>query len=220
MNTNVQDAFKHNRARKNVVIGGMLILVAITILSCVSSYQIYKDGFSDVPYTFQVMLSVFAVVVVEGAFIWLVYGYTRAFSSAMERLASLVGMAFLVAVMLLNLVTHFMMVKGIPLAEFQHAWISWGAVSVFIAVLLIVLAITLGDPIIRLIRLELRYKGRQEEAILEAKTGALDSNKIQEAMAERADIEADQLATRILGPQPQKPSIGYASDRNRRNSLD
>ena len=83
---------------------------------------------------------------------WLVYGFTRAFSSGMERLVSLAGMGFLVVVMLINLVTHFMMVKRIELSEFQMEWIDWGAVTVFIAVLLIVLFITLADPVIRLIR--------------------------------------------------------------------
>lgn len=211
MSNNVQDAFKYNRARKNVIIGGMVILVAITALSCVSSYMIYRDGFADFPPSFQVLLAVFAVVVVEGAFVWLVYGFTRAFSSGSERLASLVGMGFLVGVMLVNLVTHFMMVKGYELSQFQVEWINWGAVSVFIAVLLIVLFITLADPVIRLIRLELRYKGKQEEKILEAKTEALDSGKIQEAMTERADYEADVLATRILGaaapPQGNQPGF-------------
>jgi hypothetical protein len=214
---NVQEAFKYNRARKNVIIGGMVILIAITALSCVSSYTIYSSGFADMPPSFQVTLSLFAVVVVEGAFVWLVYGFTRAFSSGSERLVSLLGMGFLVGVMLVNLVTHFMIVKGIPLSEFQEGWISWGAVSVFITVLLIVLFITLADPVIRLIRLELRYKGKQEEKILEAKTAALDNEKLQAAMNERADMEADKLATQILGPQPQRPAIGYGSTSERNN---
>jgi len=195
----VQDAFKHNRARKNVIIGGAVILICITALSCVSSFMIYRSGFGDMPFIFQQALALFAVVVVEGAFVWLVYGFTRAFSSAMERLVSLCGMAFLVIVMLINLVTHFMMVKGIGLHPFQMEWIDWGAVTVFIAVLLIVLFITLADPVIRLIRLELRYQGKQQEKILEAKTEGLDSEKIQAAMAERADLEANQLALQIMG---------------------
>ena len=195
----VQDAFKHNRARKNVIIGGAVILICITALSCVSSFMIYRSGFGDMPFVFQQALALFAVVVVEGAFVWLVYGFTRAFSSAMERLVSLCGMAFLVVVMLINLVTHFMMVKSISLHPFQMEWIDWGAVTVFIAVLLIVLFITLADPVIRLIRLELRYQGKQQEKILEAKTEGLDSEKIQAAMAERADLEANQLALQIMG---------------------
>src|SRR5262249_45263272 len=132
---------------------------------------------------------------------WLVYGFTRAFSSAMERGVCLVGMGFLVVVMLINLVTHFMMVKHIELAPFQQDWIDWGAITVFIVVLLIVLFITLADPVIRLIRLELRYKGKQEETILEAKTNALESDRIRKAMAERADSEAKKLADQIAGEQ-------------------
>jgi uncharacterized membrane protein YcjF (UPF0283 family) len=117
----------------------------------------------------------------------------------LERLVSLGGMGFLVVVMIINLVTHFMMVKGIELHPFQIDWIEWGVVTVFIVALLIVLFITLADPVIRLIRLELRYKGKQEETILEAKTNALESERIRKAMAERADNEAKRLADQIVG---------------------
>jgi hypothetical protein len=213
--SNVQNAFKHNRARKNVIMGGMTILVAITLLSCVSSYTIYFEGFADMPELFQVVLSLFAVIVVEGAFVWLVYGFTRAFASFLERTISFGGMVFLVGVMLINIVTHFMMVKKLELHPFQHAWLSWGAVTIFIAVLVIVLAITLADPVIRLIRLELKYLGRQQEVILEAKHDGLESDKIRLAMTTRAEKEADQLAASILGgylpPAPQQAgrTIGF-----------
>jgi len=207
----VQNVFRHNRARKNVIVGGMIILICITGLSCVSSFMIYRGGFEDLPFIFQVALSLFAVVVVEGSFVWLVYGFTRAFSSAMERLISLAGMAFLVVVMLINIVTHFMMIKNYELHPFQVEWINWGAVTVFIAVLLIVLFITLADPVIRLFRLDLRYLGKQQEKILEAKTEGLESDKIQSAMRERADYEADRLADQIIGStHPQLPRQGSA----------
>lgn len=213
MNNSVQEAFKYNRARKHIIIGGAVILLFITVISCVSSFTIYKGGFSDMPRFFQNLLALFAVVIVEGAFVWLLYGFTRAFSSFWERAIALGGMAFIVAVMLVNIVTHFMQVKSIPLSDFQMEWIDWGAVMVFIAVLLIVLFITLADPVIRLVRLELRYKGKQEEKILEAKTQGLDSEVIENAMAQRANIEADQLATRIL-KQPgalNAPAYGQAT---------
>ena len=211
----VQDAFRYNKARKNVIVGGVVILICITALSCISSFMIYRSGFGDMPFIFQQALSLFAVVVVEGAFVWLVYGFTRAFSSGMERLISLAGMGFLVIVMLINLVTHFMIVKGIQLHPFQLEWIDWGAVTVFIAVLLIVLFITLADPVIRLIRLELRYLGKQQEKILEAKSEGLNSAQIQTAMAERAEWEAEKPAEQILAPMPQltQPArtVGYVS---------
>lgn len=193
------DAFKNNRARKNVIVAGGLILVCITLLSCVSSFMIYREGFADTPWFVQQSLSLFAVIVVEGAFIWLVYGFTRAFASFSERLISLCGMGFLVLVMLTNIITHFMMVKKLALAPFQEAWLSWGAVSVFIAVLIFVLLITLSDPVTRLIRLELRYLGKQQETILQAKSDGLDSEHIQLAMIERAELESRELAERIIG---------------------
>lgn len=196
--SDVQNTFKHNKQRKQIVVGGAAIMGVITLLSAVSSFQIYKEGFSDLPRQFQVGLALFAVVVVEGAFVWLVFGFTRAFASALERLISFLGMCFLVFVMLMNIITHFMMVKGRPLADFQMGWLSWGAVTVFIAVLLIVLAITLADPVIRLIRLELKYTGRQQEVILEAKNDGLENDLIKQAMAERAQWEAQELAARIL----------------------
>lgn len=49
-----------------------------------------------------------------------------------------------------------------------------------------------------LIRLELRYMGKQQEKILEAKTEGLESEKVQAAMAERADFEAGRLADQII----------------------
>ena len=108
-----------------------------------------------------------------------------------------------------------MIVKGIQLHPFQLEWIDWGAVTVFIAVLLIVLFITLADPVIRLIRLELRYLGKQQEKILEAKSEGLNSAQIQTAMAERAEWEAEKPAEQILAPMPQltQPArtVGYVS---------
>lgn len=197
--SSVQDAFKHNRARQNVIVAGGLILVCITLLSCVSSFMIYREGFGDTPWFVQQSLSLFAVIVVEGAFIWLVYGFTRAFASFSERIIAMVGMAFLVCVMLTNIVTHFMMVKKLPLTPFQDAWLAWGAVSVFIAVLIFVLLITLSDPVTRLIRLEMRYLGKQQETVLQAKTEGLNSDQVQIAMLERAELEASELAERIIG---------------------
>lgn len=195
----VQEAFKHNRARKNVVMGGAVILVCITLMSCVSSFMIYREGFGDLPWFAQQTLSLFAVVVVEGAFIWLLYGFTRAFSSFLERVICLAGMAFLVFVMGTNIITHFMMVKGLSITPFQQAWLAWGAVSVFIAVLLFVLLITLADPVARLVRTELRYTGKQWEVILAAKADGLEGEEVQEAMIERAQWESRQLANKVIG---------------------
>jgi uncharacterized membrane protein len=112
---------------------------------------------------------------------------------------SFLAMWGLAAVMLINIITHFMMVKGIELHPFQQSWLACGAVSVFIGVLVIVLAITLADPVIRLVRLELRFLGKQQEAILNARSQAIESERVQQAIAKRVELEAESLALRIEG---------------------
>jgi hypothetical protein len=212
----VQDAFKHNRAKKNVAVAATLILVCITLLSCVSSFQIYKEGFSNAPKFVQWTASLFAVIVVEGTFVWLLYGFTRAFSSLIERVVCLAGMTFIVSVMLTNIVTHFMLVKGIPLNGFQEAWLSWGAVSVFIAVLVIVLIISMADPVATLTRQELRIQGKQQSTILHAREEGIESEDVQIAMVERAQLEGRELADRIIGVNRQ---IGYGDASVRQSRL-
>src|SRR5262249_47910016 len=195
----MRDAFRHSKERRIAMFGGMAIMVAITILSCVSSYTIDVDGFRDMPYVAQQALALFAVVVVEGTFIWLLFSIGRAFSSSLERFFAVLGLVFIVGVMALNVVTHFMQAKLIPLHRYQTECVNWGAVLVVMAILVLVLFIQLADPVARLIRLELRYMGRQEETILAAKSEALDSERIQTAMANRADAEAEKLAQRMEG---------------------
>ena len=80
----------------------------------------------------------------------------------------------------------------------------------FIGVLVFVLLITLADPVSRLVRLELRYLGKQQETIIQAKSDGLDSEVVQVAMIERAEIEARQLADRIVGDGGQAVARGRA----------
>ena len=101
--------------------------------------------------------------------------------------------------MLVNLVTHFMTAKSLPLHPYQEMWTNWGAVAVFIVVLLDILGITLGDPIARLVRLDLRTWGQQQETILQAQQAALGSDRIQVAMMKRAESDAENLARQIEG---------------------
>ena len=212
--------FRNAENRRRTIIGATIILIGITLISCASSFVIFRAGFSDFEPWLQNSLGVVAVMVVEGAFIWLLDAYRHSFSTALERLLSLIGMGFIVAVMLTNIATHFQMAKGVPLSWYQQQWVDYGAVITFIIVLILVLALTLCDPIIRLLRLELRYAGRQQETILRAKTNALRSDRILEAMANRADMEAIELAELIEGETDRK-RIGFKGAVARRDdSLD
>jgi hypothetical protein len=184
---------------RKTAVGAMILLGALTLLSCVSSFVIYKSGFADLPPRFQTALALCCVVAVEGCFAWLVYGFATSFSSGVERGVSVAGIVFLFSTMAANIVTHYQMARRIALNEFQQGWIEWGGVAVVVAVLAIVLVIEMGNPESRLRRLELRVSGMQREAVLVAKRAALSTETVIEAMEERARREADALALKIAG---------------------
>jgi hypothetical protein len=188
-----------NSNLKKTAIGAMILLGAVTLLSCVSSFVIYRNGFADLPRQFQTALALCCVVAVEGCFAWLLYGFATSFSSAVERGVSMAGIVFLFSTMAVNIVTHYQMAKRIELNEFQRGWIEWGGVAVVVAVLAIVLVIEMGNPESRLRRLELRVSGMQREAILQAKRAALETETVSSAMEERARREAEALALKITG---------------------
>jgi hypothetical protein len=184
---------------RKTAVGAMILLGALTLLSCVSSFVIYKSGFADLPPRFQTALALCCVVAVEGCFAWLVYGFATSFSSGVERGVSVAGIVFLFSTMAVNIVTHYQMARRIALNEFQQGWIEWGGVAVVVAVLAIVLVIEMGNPESRLRRLELRVSGMQREAVLVAKRAALEEETVIEAMEERARREAAALARQITG---------------------
>jgi hypothetical protein len=184
---------------RKTAVGAMILLGALTLLSCVSSFVIYRGGFADLPRQFQTALALCCVVAVEGCFAWLLYGFATSFSSGVERGVGMAGIVFLFSTMAVNIVTHYQMAKRIDLNEFQRGWIEWGGVAVVVAVLAIVLTIELGNPESRLRRLELRLSGMQREAVLVAKRAALEEETVIAAMEERARREAERLARQITG---------------------
>ena len=197
-----------NSNLRKTAIGAMILLGALTLLSCVSSFVIYRSGFADLPRQFQTALALCCVLAVEGCFAWLVYGFATSFSSAVERGVSVAGIVFLFSTMAVNIVTHYQMARRIALNEFQQGWIEWGGVAVVVAVLAIVLLIELGNPESRLRRLELRVSGMQREAALVAKRAALSTETVIEAMEERARREAAALALKITGEE-ERPGSGW-----------
>jgi hypothetical protein len=51
----------------------------------------------------------------------------------------------------------------------------------------------------KLVRLELRFLGKQQETVLNARSEGLKSERVHQAIAKRAEIEAERLALRIEG---------------------
>jgi hypothetical protein len=197
-----------NSSLKNTATGAMILLGAVTLLSCVSSFVIYRSGFADLPPQMQTALALCCVLAVEGCFAWLVYGFATSFSAGVERGVSIAGILFLFGTMAVNIVTHYQIAKRIELNEFQRGWIEWGGVAVVVAVLAIVLLVELGNPESRLRRLELRVSGIEREAVLAARRAALEDETVLAAIEARAAIEAERLARRISG-EPVRRGSGF-----------
>ena len=93
-----------NSNLRKTAIGAMILLGALTLLSCASSFVIYRSGFADLPPQFQPALALCCVLAVEGCFAWLVYGFATSFSSGVERGVSVAGIVFLFSTMAVNIV--------------------------------------------------------------------------------------------------------------------
>jgi signal transduction histidine kinase len=197
-----------NSNLRKTAAGAMILLTCVTLLSCVSSFVIYRSGFADLPSQFQTALALCCVLAVEGCFAWLIYGFATSFSSGIERSVSLAGIVFLFGTMAVNIVTHYQIAKRIELNEFQRGWIEWGGVAVVVAVLAIVLLVELGNPDSRLRRLELRVSGIEREAVLQARRAALETETVLTAIEARAAIEAERLARRI-SDEPARRGSGF-----------
>lgn len=141
-----------SRLYGSLLTGGGLILVCLMLLSSVSSFAVFSAGFDGSPQPVRVSLALLGVLVMQGAFIWLVYGFTRAFAAMVERVIALAGILSMVQAMAVNVVTHFMIVKHARLWEFQQAWLSWGAVAVFVEVLIFVVLIVAVEPVMQGVR--------------------------------------------------------------------
>lgn len=134
--------------RKTVIIVGAAILAVLLMLGSAASFVVYEEGYAVFPAAIRLSLSSFGVVVSLGAFIWLVYGYTRAFSSGLTRFICLFGITALTVADCANLVTSFMLFTRIPLTPFQEEiWLPHASHFVFLALTVIVLLVSSADTI-------------------------------------------------------------------------
>lgn len=187
-------------ARKNVKITGCVILFCVTLLSVVSTYSITKSAWADQGTAVSRMMAIANVVVIEGAFLWLLRGYAVAFSEVVERSLCLAGMVFYAGIMLINITIHYRIVKGFTLNETEMGYVSWGAPMVIGVTLGLVTMIIMSDPVARQRRQELRIDGKQTRSVWDAKEIAGQSDEVSAAVEARALIEAQQMVQRLLTP--------------------
>lgn len=106
-------------------------LTCFMLLSSVAGFAVYRQSFSIAPWAAQQTFAAFIVIVEKIATAWLLYGFTRKFSSQLERIISGLGVTALLTVMLLNLTIGFRLAFRFPLGLFEQAWASYAVSAVF-----------------------------------------------------------------------------------------
>ena len=193
---------RSKKAIKKTRIGGVLLLLAFTALSAISSFLIYKKGFQDLAPDQANIGAALWVLIQEGFFGWLLYGFKKAFTANVERFTAVVGMGFAGGAMIMNVWTHFFIASGRTMYSFQTFWLDWGSFAVFAGGLVIVLVITLGDPFEQLCRAMLKQVGREQQVKVDAKMDALDSGTVAQAASVLARRESRRLARQLTGEHP------------------
>jgi hypothetical protein len=132
--------------RKRIIIISALFLLAIMAVGSAASFVVLERGFSDMPRPLQLSLAGFGFVIMQAAYVWLVFGYTRAFESGPTRFACLLGLSGLTVAEAANLITSFMLIVGLPLEPIlRDIWIPWSGVFVFGGILVTVLLVVVAD---------------------------------------------------------------------------
>lgn len=193
--------------RKRVAIAGQLIILAISLLSCVSTFQVFRLSFADFGWG-QDVLGGFATVAVEGFFLWVIFAFRNTLQSGAERFLAVVGIVASMSAMLINLTVHALMAKNLPLSAFQKSWMESAGLGALVCILALVLLINLADTGVRLMRSELRFEGRKAEALLQARTDAIDSPEIVHALAQRASMEVAESVSLDHEIEPER-RIGF-----------
>ena len=116
-----QEQAKHEHSRKTVALWAGIIIGALTLVSVVASFQIYKESFRD---CWPFLAGIFALLItagVEVAFILLVHAMSKAYMGK-EMLIAGVGAALLLGVMAINFVVHSHIARVQPLTDFEIFW--------------------------------------------------------------------------------------------------
>lgn len=132
--------------RNNFALACTIIVGAITFVCLFTSFSLFLKCFADWPKIMQYALSFATAGAIEITACALTWGLTNALATGTERAIAGVGLAVVVGVMAINLVTHTMTVRKIPLAPWQTSYINYVGPGVIIGALVILLALLLFRP--------------------------------------------------------------------------
>jgi hypothetical protein len=190
---------KSSIARRNVRTIGALILGCATLLSVASSFKLTVTAWEDTGQALAKVLGFINVIAIEGVFLWLIFGFKKAFSSALEKTLAIIGILFYGLVMGVNILIHYRIVKHYSLNDFEQAWMSWGVAVVILATIALATMLSMADPESRAIRQKLKVEGKKQDMIWTAREMMLDSEYVGNAVESRAHLDAEEFVAGLLG---------------------
>ncbi|NOT62801.1 MAG: hypothetical protein HOP19_21540 [Acidobacteria bacterium] len=195
---------------------GDWLIKGIILMGALSSGSLVWQTFAAKHIAARLLLTVLYIAVVDLALLWLVDGFTNAYSTDKQRKAALFGIVFFGAVALTNIVTHFMEFAGSPLSIYQREWLRWGLIAVVGVTFGVALYLKLNSPKIAQMRLERQYSALRDSVTVQAKTRALGSQVVQEAISQIEQIEAQAMAARLIEEARQRhPGLKAAPTQSR-----
>jgi hypothetical protein len=207
----MQNQFKHDQARKSFQIFAALIVGCLTLVSLVASYSIYKESFRDWPESMSSLFAFLITVGIEIAFIVLVRAMLRALIGSEIGVAGC-GAVMLLGTMATNMITHHALVKGIPLNDFQRAWIDWIGITIPFATIALFVLLSWISPEAKERRQERRMAFLGKERALNYKEEYLNSEELDSQLAGMKGHIAEEVRRHIAGTLPPAPRNVYVQE--------
>lgn len=148
---------------------------AITLVSLAMTYSIFTESFRDWPTIMRWVLTLACCIAIEGTSAALIYGLVYALTGFLERSVAFIGLIAVGIVMGINIITHSMQVRIIPIETWQDSYIAWVGPGILIGVFALIVILVMVRFESRILAKERKIELLQTEVTLDAQTEWLDS---------------------------------------------
>ncbi len=193
--------------RRNFAIICALIGSAVTLVSLAMTYSVFTESFTDWTPAARRIFTIACCAAVEGTSAGLIYGLVYALAGRAERGVAFLGLALAGGVMGVNIITHSMQVRGIPIEDWQQSYVNWVGPGVLIGVFAVIVALVMVRFETRILRGEREIKYESVEASLDAQWSMIESDDFRNYIDQHKQGYFDKIGRRIgLKPALQEAS--------------
>jgi hypothetical protein len=190
----VKDTERHRRnfASFCTVIGGLVTLVSLAM-----TYSVFTESFTDWTPAARKALTLACCGTIEGTAAALIYGLVYALAGRMERLVAFFGLVFVGGVMGVNIITHSMQVRRMPLEDWQHDYLAWVGPGVLIGIFIVIVLMVIVRFETRILKGERELEMQEVEASLEAQRQLVESDDFRNYLNRHKQIYFDRIGQRL-----------------------